>query len=51
MAEEIKAKVVETEELSIQEKEEVVQKNSGFDKESGMYKVDLTQPPKQEETK
>ena len=51
MAEEIKAKVVETEELSIQEKEEVVQKNSGFDEESGMYKVDLTQPPKQEETK
>ena len=51
MAEEIKAKVVETEELSIQEKEEVVQKNSGFDEESGVYKVDLTQPPKQEETK
>ena len=36
MAEEIKAKVVETEEKSIQEKEEVVQKNSGFDKESQM---------------
>ena len=49
MAEEIKAKVVETEELSVQEKEEVVQKNSGFDEESQMYKVDLTQPPKQQE--
>ena len=48
MAEEIKAKVVETEEKSIQEKEEVVQKNSGFDKESQMYKVDLSKPPKQE---
>ena len=47
MAEEIKAKVVETEEKSIQEKEEVVQKNSGFDKESQMYKVDLSKPPKQ----
>jgi len=49
MAEEIKAKVVEAEELSMQEKEEVVQKNSGFDEESQMYKVDLTQPPKQQE--
>ena len=49
MAEEIKAKIVETEELSVQEKEEVVQKNSGFDEESQMYKVDLTQPPKQQE--
>ena len=44
MAEEIKAKVVETEEKSIQEKEEVVQKNSGFDEESQMYKVDLSKP-------
>jgi len=49
MAEEIKAKAVETEELSIQEKEQEVQKNSGFDEESGMYKVDLTQPPAQEQ--
>ena len=48
MAEEIKAKVVETKEKSIQEKEEVVQKNSGFDEESQMYKVDLSKPPKQE---
>ena len=53
MAEKIKeAKVVETEEKSIQEKEEVVQKNSGFDEESQMYKVDLSKPPvKQEEPK
>jgi len=49
MAEELKAKVVETEEKSIQEKEQEVQKNSGFDEESGMYKVDITQPPKQEQ--
>ncbi len=48
MAEEIKAKVVETEEKSLQEKEEVVQKNSGFDEESQMYKVNLNEPPKQE---
>ena len=52
MAEKIKAKVVETEEKSIQEKEEAVQKNSGFDEESQMYKVDLSKPPvKQEEPK
>ena len=49
MAEEIKATVVETEEKSIQEKEQEVQKNSGFDEESGMYKVDLTQPIAQEQ--
>jgi len=49
MAEKIKATVVETEEKSIQEKEQEVQKNTGFDEESGMYKVDLSQPPKQEQ--
>jgi len=49
MAEEIKAKVIEAEEPSIQEKEEIVQKKAGFDEESGMYKVDLTQPPVTEE--
>ena len=49
MAEEIKAKAVETEEKSLQEKEQEVQKNAGFDEESGVYKVDLTQPPKQEQ--
>ena len=49
MAEKIKAKVIEVEEPSIQEKEEIVQKKAGFDEESGMYKVDLTQPPVTEE--
>ena len=48
MAEEIKAKVLDSEEKSIQEKEQEIQKNTGFDEESGMYKVDLSQPPKQE---
>ena len=52
MAEKLKAKIVETEEKSIQEKEEVVQKNAGFDEESGVYKVDLSKPPvDQEQTK
>ena len=49
MAEEIKAKAIEVEEPSLQEKEEIVQKKAGFDEESGMYKVDLTQPPVTEE--
>jgi hypothetical protein len=40
---EIKAKVVETEEKSIQEKEQEVQKDSNFDEESGMYKVNLNE--------
>lgn len=52
MAEEIQAKVIDAEEPSIQEKEEAVQKNAGFDEESGMYKVDLSKPPvNQEESK
>ena len=42
MAKKIKAKVVETEEKSMQEKEQEIQKDSNFDEESGMYKVDLT---------
>ena len=42
MAKKIKAKVVETEEKSMQEKEQEIQKDSNFDKESGMYKLDLT---------
>jgi hypothetical protein len=47
-----KAKALDKEELSIAEKEEVVQTNAGFDKDSGMYKVDLTKPPvNQEENK
>ena len=40
---EIKAKVVETEEKSIQEKEQEIQKDSNFDEESGMYKVNLNE--------
>jgi len=38
---EIKAKVVDAEEKSIQEKEQEVQKKSNFDEESGVYKVNL----------
>jgi len=49
MSEKIKAKVIDAEEPSIQEKEEIVQKNAGFDKESGVYKVDLSKPPVTEE--
>ena len=49
MSEEIKAKVIDAEEPSIQEKEEIVQKNAGFDEESGVYKVDLSKPPVTEE--
>ena len=46
---ELKAKVVETEEKSIQEKEEAVQeKATSFDEETGMYKVNLNEPPKTE---
>ena len=45
MSENIEAKVVESEELSIQEKEELVQEKAGATFEDGMYKVDLTQPP------
>ena len=51
MAKEIKAKVLDTgEELSVQEKEEVVQKNAGFDEESNMYKVDYSKINNQEDT-
>ena len=49
MSEQVKAKVIDAEEPSIQEKEEIVQKNAGFDKESGVYKVDLSKPPVTEE--
>ena len=45
MSENIEAKVVESEELSIQEKEQIVQEKAGAIFEDGMYKVDLTQPP------
>ena len=43
MAEEIKAKVLDSDGKSIQEKKQEVQKkSSNFDEETGMYKVDLT---------
>ena len=42
MAEELQAKVVDAEEpQSIAEKEQEIQKDSNFDEESGMYKLDL----------
>jgi hypothetical protein len=40
---EIKAKVLDAEEKSIQEKEQEVQKKSNFDEESGVYKVNLNE--------
>jgi len=44
-----KAKVLEDEIKTPAEKEKEVQKDSNFDEESGMYKVDLTKPEKVEE--
>jgi len=41
---EIKAKVIDAEEKSITEQEEAVQKDSNYDAESGMYKVNLSEP-------
>jgi hypothetical protein len=41
---EIKAKVIDAEEKSIAEQEEAVQKDSNYDTESGMYKVNLSEP-------
>ena len=41
---EIKAKVIDAEEKSIAEKEEAVQKESNYDPETDMYKVDLSKP-------
>jgi len=46
---EIKAKVLEDEVKTPAEKEQEVQKNSQYDKETDMYKVDLSKPPKQEQ--
>jgi hypothetical protein len=47
---EIKAKVVDAEEPSIQEKEEALQKKAtSFDEDSGMYKVNLNEPKQQED--
>ena len=49
MSENIEAKVVDAEEMSIAEKEQFVQKKSGAIQEDGVYKVNLAEPPKQEE--
>ena len=46
---EIKAKVLEDEVKTPAEKEQEVQKDSQYDKESDMYKVDLSKPPKQKQ--
>jgi len=46
---EIKVKVLDDEVKSITEKEQEIQKDSKFDSESNMYKVDLSKPPKQEQ--
>jgi len=46
---EIKAKVLEDEVMTPAEKEEVVQKDSKFDEESGMYKVNLSETDKKQE--
>jgi len=42
MAEKIEAKVLETEEQSLQEKEQELQKDAGVTLEDGVYKVDLS---------
>ena len=49
MSEKIEAKVVDSEELSIQEKEQLVQEKAGATFEDGVHKVDLTQPPVSEQ--
>ena len=46
---EIKAKVLEDEVKTPAEKEQEVQKDSQYDKETDMYKVDLSKPPKQKQ--
>ena len=45
MAENVEVKAVETEEPSIQEKEQAVAEKAGTVFEDGVYKVDLRQPP------
>ena len=45
MAENVEAKIVDSEEPSIQEKEQAVAEKSGTVFEDGVYKVDLSQPP------
>ena len=49
MAENIEAKVVDGEELSIAEKEQLVQEKAGVaQQEDGVYKVNLANPPKEQ---
>ena len=45
----IKAKVLDDEVKSIAEKEKEILAGSNYDAESGMYKVDLSKPPKQQQ--
>ena len=49
MAENVEVKAVETEEASIQEKEQAVQEKAGAVFEDGVYKVDLRQPPQEQQ--
>ena len=51
MSENVEAKAIESEELSIQEKEEALQEKAGTVFEDGMYKVDLNQPTATEKNK
>ena len=51
MSENVEAKAIENEELSIQEKEEALQEQAGTVFEDGMYKVDLNQPSAAEQNK
>jgi hypothetical protein len=45
MSKKMKAKAVETEELSTAEREQKVQENAGVKIDDGVYKVDLSKPP------
>ena len=47
MAEKIEAKVLETEEQSLQQKEKEIQENAGVKFEDGVYKVDLSKTNKE----
>ena len=51
MAENIEAKLIDSEEPSIQEKEQAVLENAGIDinKDDGVFKVDLSKPPVEKE--
>ena len=49
MAENVKAKVIDGEEPSIQEKEQAAAEKAGAVFEDGVYKVDLRQPPQEQQ--